>query len=66
MLPSTVRMFHRFCALISQNTLMENEGEGEKDLQLMKLMYSRLIQLLCCLFKSLSGFPLLTDFLEDL
>lgn len=43
MLPSTVRMFHRFCELISQSTLMENEGEREKDLQLMKLMYSRLI-----------------------
>lgn len=43
MLPSTVRMFHRFCVLISQGTLMENEGDGEKDLQLMKLMYSRLL-----------------------
>lgn len=43
MLPSTVRMFHRFCALISQDTIMENEGEGEKDLQLMKLMYTTLI-----------------------
>lgn len=30
MLPSTVRMFHRFCALISQCTLMENEGEGRE------------------------------------
>lgn len=66
MLPSTVRMFHRFCALISQSTLMENEGEGEKDLQLMKLIYSRLIQLPCCLFKSLSAFPLLSPFSEDL
>ena len=41
MLPSTVRMFHGFCVLISRSTLVESEGEGEKGLQLMKLMYSR-------------------------
>lgn len=66
MLPSTVRMFHKFCALISRSTLVENEGEGAENLHLMKLMYRRLIQLSCCTFKSLSVFPLLTPFSEDL